>query len=485
MGVKDQLFATKSIEALQKDAADANLKKVLTATDLALIGIGEIIGTGIFVLTGKAAHAYAGPGLMLSFVISGIACAFAGLCYSELAAIAPTSGSAYSYVYATCGELMAWIIGWDLMIEYLIGAATVAVGWSQYLVAFINSFRDESNPLGAWWTNAPILFDADKNTFISGAACGDACGVINLPAVFIVALITIFLCIGIRESAWFNHVVVSIKLVVVLIFLFATFSYIKPENWSPFIPPRTCDENGDCSYGFLGVLKASQIVFFAYIGFDSVSTCSAETKNPKRDVPIGILGSLALCTVLYILVSMNITGMLPYKDIPVKAPLANAVTAVGMKWLGTLISIGGLCGITSVILVSLLGQPRIFYSMAYDGLLPPVFARIHPTFKTPFYPTLLSGVICMVAAAFLPLDLLGDITSAGTLFAFALVSLATGILRYTRPELERPFKVPAGYLVSFLGFVCCLGLIIPTGIATILRVVIWLVIGLVVYAFYG
>ncbi|KAI9220406.1 amino acid permease-associated protein, partial [Blastocladiella britannica] len=475
---KAQLLQRKSVETIQSDAASTRFRRVLTASDLIMIGIGEIIGTGIFILGGIAANLYAGPAVILSFMISAIACAMAGLCYSELASIVPSSGSAYSYVYATCGELLAWIIGWDLMIEYLIGAATVAVGWSQYLVALVNSILSE--PLGPSWTNAPIKFDLTSGRFLTGNACGDACGIINLPAVMIVTIVTFFLCIGIRESAWFNHIVVSIKLCVVIIFIFTTFFYTDPTNWSPFIPPRTCTGDGACSYGFWGVIKAAQIVFFAYIGADTVSTCAAETKSPKRDVPIGILGSLGICTVLYILVSVNLTGMVSYKDIPIKAPLATVVANIGLWWLSTLISIGGLCGITSVILVSLLGQPRIFYSMAYDGLLPPVFARIHPTFKTPFYPTLLSGVICMVAAAFLPLDLLGDITSAGTLFAFALVSLATGILRYTRPELERPFKVPAGYLVSFLGFVCCLGLIIPTGIATILRVVIWLAIGLLV-----
>ncbi|ORZ33104.1 amino acid transporter [Catenaria anguillulae PL171] len=476
MSLLTELMRKKSVEGLQEDARNAGLKRTLSGLDLALIGVGEIVGAGIFSVTGTAARNHAGPGIILSFVISGLACMFAGLCYSELSALVPNSGSAYTYVYATCGELIGWMVGWDLMLEYLIGAATVAVAWSGYLVNFIETVGDTT--LSKSWTNGPVMFVDGK--FLSGAECAD-CGVINLPAVFIVAFCTFVLCIGIRESATINHVLVAIKIAVILLFLFATFGLIEPKNWTPFIPPAT--EDG--KYGFSGVLKASTQVFFAYIGFDAVSTCAGETKKPSRDVPIGVLGSLGICTVLYILVSMNITGIVNYTEIPTKAPLATVVKLRGMNWLSILISLGGIAGLTSVILISLLGQPRIFYAMAYDGLLPPAFARVHPKYRTPFVPTLVSGGVCMIASALLPLDVLGDITSAGTLFAFALVSLSTGILRYTRPDLDRPFRVPLIALVSPLGFIVCMALIVLTGWETILRVLIWMAIGFLVYGFYG
>ncbi|KAL7747364.1 hypothetical protein RI367_007267 [Sorochytrium milnesiophthora] len=474
------LFARKSIEALQADADASTMRRSLTARDVVLIGVGEIIGAGIFVITGKAAAEHAGPAIVLSFVIAGIACAFAGLCYSEMASMIPVSGSAYTYTYTTIGELMAWIIGWDLMLEYLMGAATVAVGWSAYLYGFFKTcgWTPDKN-----WFNGPIAW-TEKDGFVTS---GELVGYINLPAIVVVAACTVVLVIGIKQSAMLNHAAVVLKLIVVLLFLFATFGKIHPENWRPFLVAYDHAPDAKYTYGFQGVLRAATMVFFAYIGFDAVSTCAQETKRPSRDMPIGILGSLAICTVLYILVSLNLTGIRHYSDmIGSKAPLADAVQQLGMHWLSILISLGAVAGLTSVILVSLLGQPRVFHAMAYDGLLPPTFAQIHPRYGTPWIPTITSGVFCAVASAFLPLDLLGDMTSAGTLFAFALVSVSVGVLRYTRPDIERKFRVPGGpILVPFLGFAFSVTLIVTTGAMTVLRLIVWMALGLVVYACYG
>ncbi|KAI9159549.1 hypothetical protein H9P43_008889 [Blastocladiella emersonii ATCC 22665] len=473
------LFVRKSVEDIQADAAKTGLRRSLTGLDLMLLGIGEIIGAGIFVITGRAARNFAGPGIILSFVISGIACAFAGLCYSELSSIVPSSGSAYMYAYAAVGEVFAFLVGWDLMLEYLVGAATVAVGWSAYLLSLLAVITG-TEKFSTTWTAAPWQIDEDTGAVISGAGCA-TCGVVNLPAIAISIFCTIILSIGIRQSAIVNHTLVVIKVATVLLFLFATFGYINADNWKPFIPPA--EPNG--KYGFSGVLTAATQVFFAYIGFDAVSTCANETKNPSRDVPIGVLGSLAVCTVLYILVSMNITGIVNFRNIPASAPLSNVVAELGMKWLKVAISIGAVAGLSSVILISMLGQTRVFYSMAYDGLLPPIFARIHPKFKTPIFPTLLTGTIVALSSGFVPLDVLGDVTSAGTLAAFFMTSVATGVLRYTRPDLHRPFRIPGGYLVPLLGAATCLFLLVTSGWIIILRVIIWMAIGLLIYGLYG
>ncbi|ORZ34988.1 amino acid/polyamine transporter I [Catenaria anguillulae PL171] len=471
---KQGLFAVKSMETFRRDADNSGMKRSLTAKDVTLIGVGEIIGAGIFVITGKAAALHAGPAIVLSFIISGIACAFAGLCYSEMAACVPIAGSAYTYAYATTGNLVAWVIGWDLALEYLAGAATVAVGWSAYLKSFLASLGVE---LGNSWTNAPVAFSDDKGFFVPEDA-----GILNLPAMLIVAACTLVLCFGVKESAMVNHVFVAIKVSVILLFLFSTFAYIQPANWSPFIPERT--EDG--KYGFQGVLRASVSVFFAYIGFDAVSTCAQETKKPSRDMPIGIMGSLLFCTVLYIMVSLNLTGITNYTNLNTAAPLADAVKELGMNWLKILVSVGGVAGLSSVILVSLMAQPRIFMAMSADGFLPPAFGKVHPTYGTPMLATILSGVVCVLGAGFLPLDVLGDITSAGTLFAFFLVCISVMVLRFTRPDIERPFKVPGGpILIPVLGAASSMLLIVTTGGHTVLRLVIWCGIGLVIYGLYG
>ncbi|KNE71645.1 hypothetical protein AMAG_16203 [Allomyces macrogynus ATCC 38327] len=467
MGFNDTIksaFIAKSIEDLRQDADASNMKRELTGKDVVLIGTGEIIGAGIFVITGTAAANHAGPAIVLSFIISGIICSFAGLCYSEMASVVPVSGSAYTFTYATVGELVAWMIGWDLMLEYLMGAAAVAVGWSSYLVEFLDEVGVHSDPN---WTTAPVGF-SDKDGFSTTGA------IMNVPAIAISLFCTAILCFGIKQTAFVNHVAVAIKLVVILIFLFSTFSYINPDNWKPK------------DYGFKGVLRASTMVFFAYIGFDAVSTCAQEVKNPARDMPIGILGSLGLCTILYILVSLNLTGIAHYETLNSASPLADAVANLGMKWLRVLVGLGGVAGLSSVILVSLMAQPRIFYSMAHDGLLPAAFGKISPKWGTPIMPTVLSGLFCALAAGVLPIDVLGDITSAGTLFAFFLVSISVTVLRYTRPELPRPFKVPLGpFIIPGLGAISSMGLIVTTGWPTVARLLIWMAVGMIIYATYG
>ncbi|ORZ32335.1 amino acid transporter [Catenaria anguillulae PL171] len=412
------LFAVKTYESLQAQAAASQMKRTLTAKDVTLIGIGEIIGAGIFVITGTAAAKFAGPAIVLSFVIAGITCAFAGLCYSEMAACVPIAGSAYTYAYSTCGELFGFTVGFDLMLEYLVGAATVAVGWSAYLCKFIESIT--GTPVSPTWTNGALSYTDEK-----GFYSDEKNGIANLPAIGVVMFCTLALCFGVKQSALINHVLCGTKLVVIFLFLFATVGYIQPANWSPFIP----GPDADGTYGIQGVFRASTSVFFAYIGFDAVSTTAQEVKNPARDMPIGIMGSLGFCTVVYILVSGALTGISPYKLLNTAAPLSDAVIRLGMNWLATLVSIGAIAGLTSVIL-------------------------INKKYGTPLVQTMLSGSICAVMAGFLPIDVLGDLTSAGTLFAFALVSLSVGVLRFTRPDIERPFKVPLGpVIIPALGFI--------------------------------
>ena len=354
------LLATKSVDQLSADADLAHgLKRTLTATDLVMLGIGAIIGTGIFVLTGHAAAANAGPAVVLSFVVAGIASAFAGLCYAEMASMIPVAGSAYTYSYATMGELVAWIIGWDLILEYLVGAATVSVGWSGYVVSFMHNVVGISLPSA--WTNPPFRFDEAVGHFVATGA------VLNLPAVFISLLATAILVVGIKESARFNSAIVAVKVVVVLLFLVFAIKFIRPANWHPFIPPN----EGPGRYGFSGIMRGASVVFFAYIGFDAVSTTAQEAKNPRRDLPIGILGSLAICTVLYIAVSLVLTGVVPYKLLSVPHPMGLGAAATGMKWLEAAVELGAIAGLSSVMVVMLMGQPRVFFSMALDGLFPP------------------------------------------------------------------------------------------------------------------
>jgi APA family basic amino acid/polyamine antiporter len=474
--VPHPLLRTKSVDDLRDDAhRDQNLKRTLGAMDLVLLGIGAIIGTGIFVLTGRAAAVNAGPAVSLSFVAAGIASAFAGLCYAEMASMIPVAGSAYTYAYATMGELVAWMIGWDLILEYLVAAATVSVGWSGYVCAFVKHTTGHELPIA--WTSAPILWSEKDQAFhMTGA-------VMNLPAVIIVLLVTAVLVVGIKESARFNAVIVYVKVAVVLMFIAFAAPYVRPENWTPFIPENT-GEFG--RFGWSGVMQGATMVFFAYIGFDAVSTAAQECKNPQRDLPIGILGSLAVCTVLYIIVSMILTGVVPYTELSVPHPISVGIAVTGKAWLTTIVEIGAIAGLSSVMLVMLLGQPRIFYSMARDGLFPPIGARVHPKFGTPHITTMITGVLCAVAGGALPIDILGELTSVGTLFAFVLVSLGVLILRLKRPDIPRAFKVPGGaYLVPICGAVSSSALIYTATTHTLIRLVAWMAIGMIIYFGYG
>jgi APA family basic amino acid/polyamine antiporter len=455
MSLSQQLLKRKSVEALTN--AENGLKRTLTAKDLTILGVGAIIGAGIFVLTGIAAAKYAGPAIVLSFVFAGIACALAALCYSELAAMIPVSGSAYSYAYATMGELMAWIIGWDLILEYALASSTVAIGWAGYLNSFLNSI------------------DVHLPSYLTTAYLADpAQGFINLPAVIIVLLLTGLLVVGIRQSAIFNFVMVLIKLAVIVVFIIAGAGHIQTENWSNFTP-----------FGFGGVLTGAGVIFFAYIGFDAVSTAAQEAINPKRDVPIGIIASLIVCTVLYILVAGVLTGVISYTELNVPAPIAVAVDHIGMSWLSPIIKLAAIAGLTSVMLVLLMGQSRIFYAMANDRLLPPLFAQIHPKFQTPHLSTIVVGFAVALLAGFMPIEKLGELVSIGTLFAFVLVCGGVLVLRSSHPELPRHFKCPAVPVVPVAGILVCLGLMAGLPLDTWIRLLVWLLIGFAIYFGYG
>jgi APA family basic amino acid/polyamine antiporter len=470
------LFATKSVDDLRASAAqEQGFKRTLTAWDLTLLGIGCVIGTGIFVLTGRAAAANAGPAVAFSFVIAGIASTFAALCYSEMAAMIPIAGSAYTYAYATMGELVAWIIGWDLILEYLVGAATVSVGWSGYVTAFLRDAFGYDFP--QQWCNAPVTWSEASHSF---AATGAIC---NVPAIVVSLLVSLILIFGIRESARFNAIIVMVKIAVVLLFIAFAAPLVNTDNWHPFIP----ENNGTFGkFGISGIFQGATMVFFSYIGFDAVSTAAQEAKNPQRDLPIGILLSLSICTVLYIVVSLVLCGVVNYTLLSVAHPIALGVEATGRAWLMTAVEIGAIAGLSSVMLVLLMGQPRIFYAMATDGLFPPVATRLHKRFGTPWVTTLISGLMCALAGGVLPIEILGELTSIGTLFAFVLVSLGIMILRVKRPDLERSFKVPFGnYLIPSLSMATSTLLMYTATTATILRLVIWMALGLAFYFGYG
>jgi APA family basic amino acid/polyamine antiporter len=483
----NRYFATKSYRQLMEEmAGEQRLRRVLGPVALTSLGVGAIIGTGIFVLTGVAAHDKAGPALTLSFVASGIACIFAALCYSEFAAMVPVAGSAYTYAYATLGELFAWIIGWDLILEYAVASATVAHGWSHYFQDFIGILGFK---LPHVLTNAPFDYDPAVGHIVATGT------ILDLPAIIITVLVTVVLVIGIKESARFNAAMVITKLVVVLFVIGVGVFYVNPENWRPFAPYGLTGISffGKTLFGQtglggepLGMLAGAAVIFFAYIGFDSVSTHAEEARNPRRDVPIGIIVSLVLCTLLYIAVAAVITGMVPYDRINIDAPVSDAFRQVGLPWAQFVISIGALTGITSVLLVMMLSQPRVFLAMARDGLVPPgFFGAVHPRFRTPWKGTILTGGFVALAAALVPLRILAELVNIGTLLAFVIVCAAVPIMRRLHPEAERPFRVPFVPLLPILGVATCLLLMFSLPAENWVRLAVWLLIGLVIYFFYG
>ena len=493
------LFITKPLSQLTSESkSDQGLKRALSATNLTTLGIGAIIGAGIFVLTGQAAAQYAGPAIVISFIISGLACLFAGLCYAEFASMIPIAGSAYTYSYATLGEFIAWIIGWDLILEYLFAASTVSVGWSGYVVSFLKDFgiiipAQLTSALGTVLVNVPDIGWKPMTSQLAASLTASGfnvdtlphlTGILNLPAMFIVAAITGLLVIGIKESAGFNNIMVIIKVFVILMFIGIGFFFVNKANWHPFIPENTGTWG---HYGWSGILRGSAVIFFAYIGFDAVSTAAQEAKNPQRDMPIGILGSLGISTVLYILVAIVLTGIVSYTFLNVADPIAVGVDAMGkgLFWLRPIIKIAAIAGLSSVILVMMLGQPRIFYSMSKDGLLPPMFSKVHPKYKTPYVSTVITGGVAMILAGILPINILGELVSIGTLLAFAIVCIGIIVLRYKKPDIERPFRTPFVPLVPILGAGICLVQMYSLPLDTWLRLIIWMAIGFVIYFTYG
>jgi APA family basic amino acid/polyamine antiporter len=473
------LLKTKSIEQLVSDVEHGgkSLRRSLSAWDLTLLGIGAIIGTGIFVLTGTAAANQAGPAITVSYFAAGLACAFAALCYAEFASMVPIAGSAYTYAYASLGEVVAWLIGWDLILEYAVGSMTVAIGWSGYMQRLLSGV---GIVLPTWMSAAP-----------SASTPG---ALINLPAAIIVLFIMVLLVIGVRESARFNAAMVAIKGAAILFFIAAGFTYVQPENWTPFAP-----------FGWSGIMTAAAVVFFAYIGFDAVSTTAEEAKNPRRDLPIGIIASLVICTALYLAVSAILAGIVPvveYRSNPqslpgfptadpstvtlfVNAPVAYALSVIGQNWAAYLVSAGAVAGITSVLLVMLMSQPRIFFAMSRDGLLPRGVSKVHPRFGTPYITTIITCVVVAIVAGLTQIQVVGEMTSIGTLFAFVVVCAAVLVLRYKRPEAHRPFRVAGGPIVPILGIVSCLYLMLSLPVITWVRFLVWLDIGIFIYWFYG
>ena len=453
---------------------ETTLKRTLTARHLVLLGMGAVIGAGIFVITGQAAAHHAGPAIMLSFVLAGLACAFAGLCYAEFAAMMPVSGSAYSYSYATLGEGMAWFIGWCLVLEYLFASSSVAVGWSAYLLSFLTSTLHLPFPDAL--TAAPIAWE--NGQFVASGK------LFNLPAVLIIAVVSGLLYVGVTQSTFVNAIIVAIKVAVICLFVGFGAMYVNPENWTPFIPDNTTGVFGE--FGWSGVFRAASIVFFAYIGFDAVSTAAGETKDPQKNMPIGLLGSLAVCTIIYIVVCAVMTGLMHYTQLGTDKPVATALEAyASLSWLKTWVEIGAIAGLSSVVLVMMMGQTRVAYTISRDGLLPPVFGKVHPKFRTPHLSTVIVGVVAATLAGLVPLNVLGELVAMGTLLAFATVCVGVLILRRTRPDMPRAFRVPAVWLVAPLGAVICLALFAMAFAAHWLVFVLWNVLGVAIYLGYG
>ncbi|MBV9616778.1 MAG: amino acid permease [Ktedonobacteraceae bacterium] len=475
------ILRKKSVEQSIRDteAPEHKLNKTLGPIDLIVFGIGVIIGTGIFVLTGNAAALHAGPAVVVSFVIAGIGCGLAALCYAEFASSVPVAGSAYTFSYASLGEFIAWIIGWDLILEFLVGAATVSIGWSQYFVEILKGI----------------------GITLPAAIAGGSGSVVNVPAAIIVLLLTCVITLGVRLSSRFNLVVTSIKLTVVLFFIIFGLFFIKASHWTPFIPPAQPVKGGGTSlletpllqvflghpqtFGWGGVVTGAATVFFAYIGFDIVATTAEETRKPQRDMPIGIIGSLLICTVLYIAVSLVMTGIVPYTQLDTAAPMATAFAAIGQSWASVLVSIGALCGLTAVIMILMMGQSRIFFAMSRDHLLPRWFARVHPSFGTPYRISILTGIVVAIVAALTPITVVSEMVNIGTLLAFVLVSLGVIILRRTQPNLRRAFRTPLVPLLPILALLVCLYMALYLQVVTWIRFVVWLLIGIIIYFAYS
>jgi len=497
------LLATKPLDLLLTEARDESgtgLRRVLGPVNLVTLGIGAIIGAGIFVLTGTVAANFTGPGIVLSFILAGSGCIFAGLCYAEFASLIPIAGSAYTYGYATLGEIFAWIIGWDLIVEYAVGAASVAVGWSGNLIALFQSFGIQLPPqitappgtllvfYNGQWTRLATIGPTLASAGVDSTKLPTAHGILDLPAYLVIAIMTTILVIGVRESANFNSLIVFIKVGTVLTFVVIASLYllrhpqVAAANWHPFIPPN---QGSFGAFGWSGIARGAGVIFFAYIGFDAVSTAAQEARNPQRDMPIGILGSLAVCTVLYVALGSTLTGVVHYTSLNTAAPVAVGIQATGVRWGSIVVLFGTFAGLTTTMLVMLLGQSRVFFSMSRDGLLPEWAGRVHPRFRTPWISSIIVGFFVAILAGVLPINILGQLTSIGTLLAFVIVSAGVWVLRIKRPHLHRPFKAPFVPLTPILGIVISLGLMASLPGSTWLRLIVWLIVGMVIYFAYG
>ncbi len=501
--MSSELLSTKPIDLILKETSDTGhgLKRSLGALNLTTLGVGAIIGAGIFVLTGAAAAKYAGPAIVLSFVLAGLACLFAGLCYAEFASLIPIAGSAYTYGYATLGEIFAWIIGWDLILEYAFGAATVASGWSGYVLSFLQDFGIYLPPqfsgahgevmvqFNGHWEKLARIKDSLATLNINPMSLPHLAAQFNLLAAIAIFFVTTILVIGIKESANFNSAIVIVKVSIVLVFIAIAGAFViqHPDttikvNWKQFIPTNAGTFG---KYGWSGIARAASVIFFAYIGFDAVSTAAQEAKNPQKDMPIGIMGSLLICTILYILVSGILTAIVPYTSLNVSDPVAVGIDATGVRWGSLLVKVGAIFGLATVMLVMLLGQSRVFYSMSNDGLLPKWASKVHPRFRTPWISTIAVGIFVAIFAAALPIDILGELVSIGTLLAFVIVSTGVWILRKRRPDIPRPFKTPLVPFVPIMGILVSALLMLSLPFDTWLRLIIWLVVGLAIYFLYG